>query len=373
MAFTVEALFWRAITAADFFNIERARKYAPAGGGGQSYISISFRGLSHAELGEFLGVTPPAEIRDTRPAVTLDSVGVVYDETLSSPLTFSARYRPPQADDRYRIARQNRQYQHRHPAWTAQFGFPQAPDYITASHDPRMPDLSLLKVFVAKLAGGDYVAGYFNTAVAPLALAHIQALDVLWQPYNETRSAGVIDLEGTSVTVDDLGREASPEGDLAETAPEVLEAVDETRIAAGKPPSGQGLRSSAEERLAIEKRAILVTTEYLKREGWAVADVGLYRPYDLHCVRKSAELRVEVKGTTGDGSAVLLTPGEVSHARDNSNTALMVVSGINLSTDDDGHVIAEGGQLQVLNPWVIDDHGTLKATGYEYTLSETQD
>jgi hypothetical protein len=50
MAQVVE-LLWRAVTAADFFNIERKREKGPTGGGGQTYISISFRGLTHTELG----------------------------------------------------------------------------------------------------------------------------------------------------------------------------------------------------------------------------------------------------------------------------------------------------------------------------------
>jgi hypothetical protein len=366
----VVKFFWRAITAADFFNIERKPKYAPAGGGGQTYISISFRGLTHVELGEFLDVTPPGLVATTRPAKTLKGVVVAYDTEVAADLTFRARYRPPQPDDRYYIATQNRQYpnQLRHPAWTAQYGFPRAHDEVSSSQDPRMPDLTYLKVWVARLDNGVYVAGYFNSGTVPPALWPLTALRLLFQPYDEGNSAGVIDLGDLGITLEALAGDANPDHELARESPEIVEALDATKRASGRRPSGQGLRASAEERQAIEKRAVELATAALKADKWMVENVGLYRPYDLHCTRKGQEKRVEVKGTTGDGSAVLLTPGEVVHARANANVALMVVSGIVLTVQDDNAIVASGGNLRVVDPWAIDDDGDLAPTGYGYRL-----
>src|ERR1700722_19344619 len=104
----VAELFWRAFTAADFFNIERGRAAGPTGGYGQLYISISFRGLTQLQLGAFLGRATPTEIETVRPAVTIEA-DVAYDRSIEAPLTFRSRYRPPQPDDRYYIANQNRQ------------------------------------------------------------------------------------------------------------------------------------------------------------------------------------------------------------------------------------------------------------------------
>lgn len=369
MAQVVE-LFWRATTAADFFNIERKRKYAPSGGGGQTYISISFRGLSYAGLGEFLGIVPPSSVGTTRPRRTLKDVAVAYDPNISADLTFRPRYQPPQLDDRYYIATQNRQYpnQLRHLAWTAQFGFPQAHDEVSSSQDPRMPDLTYLKVFVAKLDDGSYAAGYFNSGVVPEPLKDVPALRPLFEPYDEGNSAGVVDLSAAGITLDDLAGEPNPDQELAKESPEILEALDATKRASGRRASGQGLRASAPERQAVERRAVEVAAAALKGDKWKVEDVGLYRPYDLHCTRKALEKRVEVKGTTGDGSAILLTPGEVAHARDNKNVVLMVVSGIVLTKHDDGTVTAAGGELRVIDPWTIDDDGELTPTGYGYRL-----
>lgn len=366
----VVELFWRAITAADFFNIERKRKHAPTGGGGQTYISISFRGLTHSELGSFLGITPPGLVATTRPEKILRNVVAAYDLKVAADLTFRARYRPPRSDDRYYIATQNRQYpnQLRHPAWTAQYGFPEADDEVSSSQDPRMPDLTYLKVWVAKLADGTYAAGYFNSGTVPPALASVTAVRPLFEPYDEGNSAGVVDLGGKGITLAELAGDASPDQELAKESPEVLEALDATKRASGRRASGQGLRASAAERQAIERRSVEVATAALKADRWKVEDVGLYRPYDLHCTRKDAEKRVEVKGTTGDGSTVLLTPGEVAHARDNSNVALMIVSGIDITVHSDGTVAASGGDLTVVDPWTIDSDGELTPTGYGYRL-----
>ena len=44
--------FWRAVTNADFFNVERDQASGPTSGGGQLYFSISFGGdLDHADSG----------------------------------------------------------------------------------------------------------------------------------------------------------------------------------------------------------------------------------------------------------------------------------------------------------------------------------
>jgi hypothetical protein len=187
-------VFWRAVTAADFFNVERSRDAAPSGGGGQSYFSISFAGLTYEDLGRFLSLDDPTAVGSERPTVLLTDVAVVDDPGASAPLTFGARYRPPKRDDRYRIARQNRQFQERHPAWTAARGFPRAPDDVLSAHDPRMPDLSHLKLFLLRLADGTYRAGYTNSNALPASLTQFPQLAPLFAPYDRDESAGIIDL-----------------------------------------------------------------------------------------------------------------------------------------------------------------------------------
>jgi Domain of unknown function (DUF3883) len=141
---------------------------------------------------------------------------------------------------------------------------------------------------------------------------------------------------------------------------------DAIRLAAGKKPRGQGRRLDAAERQAIELRAMAVTRLHFETEGWDIEDVSSSRSYDFHGVRGADQLRIEVKGTTGDGTLVLLTPGEVRHARENApEMVLSVVAGIELQRWA-GELSAVGGELELVTPWDIDAHGELRPTGFEY-------
>ena len=129
----------------------------------------------------------------------------------------------------------------------------------------------------------------------------------------------------------------------------------------------QGFSSSSTNRKAIELAAMNHAKRHYRYEGWHVDDVSANHPYDLSCTNSSGtELHVEVKGTTGDGSSVLLTPNEVRHARQYPNVDLYVLSGLILQTDLLGNVDAVGGKQEIYSPWNIDS-GTLNAIGYEYS------
>jgi hypothetical protein len=99
---------------------------------------------------------------------------------------------------------------------------------------------------------------------------------------------------------------------------EVDEVREQIEEAAGKRKrrTGQGFRVSPELRKKIEDYAMKKAQEHYISHGWTVQDVSKPESYDLHCVKGNQELRVEVKGTTSDGREVLLTPNEVSHARE---------------------------------------------------------
>jgi len=360
----VNAIFWRAVTPADFFNIERSRNAAPASGGGQSYFSISFSGLTHEELGGFLDVEPPSRIESARPTVLLDQVAVINDPGVVAPLEFAPRYQNLDESDRYRISRQNRQYQARHPAWLPERGFPRAPDDVV-NGDPRMPDLTYLKIYVAKLSDGAFRAGFFNSPDPPAGFPERHGLERLFAPFDIHASAGVIELGAGAVDlatwVDSVSLET--EG----LPPELVEAIESTRVAAGKRPRGQGFRVDPKARRAVELRAMELAVERLGVDGWTVTDVSANRPYDLDCVRGAETLRVEVKGTTSGGASVLLTPGEVKHARERADVALIVVRDVALVIDEvSGDPVGVGGVVEVVDPWEIDAQGQLIATGYEY-------
>jgi Domain of unknown function (DUF3883) len=131
---------------------------------------------------------------------------------------------------------------------------------------------------------------------------------------------------------------------------------------------GQGRGLSAPQRRAVELRAMAEVSRRLTEEGWEVEDVSAEkRGYDLHVERDGVERHVEVKGTTGTGASVLLTPNEVRHCRDNpAHTVLAVVSGIMLSRRD-GSWTAEGGVLRSFDRWRLDE-GVLTPRSYEWVL-----
>lgn len=128
--------------------------------------------------------------------------------------------------------------------------------------------------------------------------------------------------------------------------------------------SGMAPRLTAAERRAVELRAMEVVTDLYRAEGYAVDDVSASEPWDLTARRGRQEWHVEVKGTTGDGRAVLITAGELRHARHVSRPALAIVSAIELVR---GRLPgARGGNLSVhLRPW--DTYkGLLTPTVYRY-------
>ena len=137
-----------------------------------------------------------------------------------------------------------------------------------------------------------------------------------------------------------------------------------------------GRRFTPEENTAIEQHAVLVTREHFKNElGYKTEDVGATLSYDVRATKGHEVVKIEVKGTTTDGAAVVLTRNEVNlHRRaaevrragqvEYSNNALAVVRNITLDRTGDGPV-ASGGKLELFMPWDIDEEG-LSAIAYDY-------
>ena len=85
---------------------------------------------------------------------------------------------------RYKISNQNRQGHgvDAPPSVDSRKRVPQAPDDILTLSDQRIPDISRLKVFVAKTANGDYYAGYTNSAAILPNWPTGQGLEILFEP-----------------------------------------------------------------------------------------------------------------------------------------------------------------------------------------------
>lgn len=134
---------------------------------------------------------------------------------------------------------------------------------------------------------------------------------------------------------------------------------------------GQGFGLSQAERKSVELRAMKIAIELYQSQGWDVIDMSKSRPYDLLAKRKGEQRFIEVKGTVGEGQTIVLTQGEVAHARLHANeSALVVVSRIALS-ECEGSDRASGGEITThADPWNI-DATLLEATEYRYTVCST--
>lgn len=155
-------------------------------------------------------------------------------------------------------------------------------------------------------------------------------------------------------------------GDSPEVADmeDILETISRPRT----PKKGVGPRLSAAERRVIEERAVQVVTEHFTSElGYAVQDVGKKQSYDLHATKGGGVVKVEVKGTTSNGSEIVLTRNEVElHKNDYPANALAIVRGIKLEKHKDTPLTAIGGELVLQMPWVVDDE-RLAPIAYRYS------
>jgi hypothetical protein len=151
------------------------------------------------------------------------------------------------------------------------------------------------------------------------------------------------------------------ESDDVKEARDRLEAIANPRRAIGQ---GRGL--SAEKRRAVELRAMAVVEGLLVEGDWDVDDVSAkYLGYDIRATRGSEERHVEVKGTTGHGDSVLLTKGEVRHANEHKELAVLAVVREIKLVRDGGSWSAAGGKCRILEPWRL-QAGVLEPVGYEW-------
>jgi hypothetical protein len=129
-------------------------------------------------------------------------------------------------------------------------------------------------------------------------------------------------------------------------------------IAAGA--GGQGFPSTTADRQAIERHAMRRAIIYFKRRYKSVEDVSSNRSYDLHCTGRGRHLRVEVKGTTTPGHAIIVTPREVELARRRPGVALYLLTMIKVHNGK-----ARGGKEIVVDRWTP-THNALEPISYFY-------
>ena len=164
-------------------------------------------------------------------------------------------------------------------------------------------------------------------------------------------------------TAQHQGRELSP-ADQTE-----LDILDIARPASNA-RSGQGFGLSANERKAVELRAMCIAEDWLKAQGYKVTNTAATKPYDFRASKGNVSLFVEVMGTTSDSAeAILMTHGEVAlHREHRGETALMIVTSIRLHKEK-GELTTFGGALEALIGWDIDDW-LLEPTAFRVSRDE---
>jgi hypothetical protein len=104
-----------------------------------------------------------------------------------------------------------------------------------------------------------------------------------------------------------------------EPAAEPESQPEELRLASGF--------GSYESNREIERAAVDYVSHWYTSQGWIVRSVEADKcGYDLHCTRSRSQLHVEVKGTSGNGEAIILTAGEFDRGFSDDYFVLAIVA-----------------------------------------------
>jgi MrcB-like, N-terminal domain/Domain of unknown function (DUF3883) len=129
--------------------------------------------------------------------------------------------------------------------------------------------------------------------------------------------------------------------------------------------TGQGLGLTPKERRLVEERAMEIASEWLDDNGFEWRDVHKNRSFDFLAHKDGTEYVVEVKGTTGSPSSIILTKNEVEvHRTKHPLNMLLLIHGIELTEDRQR---ASGGVVHCMHPWEIADT-QLQPMSYRYLL-----
>ena len=176
----IQNIWHRQITPGDFFNIERSAAAGPESGGGQLFIDIP--NAVREGLFTMLSLEAPDDVNGHWPLGVVNAK-VIGSPNVSSTLHFDLNRRN---DRRYRIRNQNRQSggSERHPAWTADNGFPRAPDDIETrlQAEPYIEDG--VHIFIVKALPGEYYAGFTRGTAKPATWPSGGGLEALFNPSN---------------------------------------------------------------------------------------------------------------------------------------------------------------------------------------------
>jgi hypothetical protein len=129
---------------------------------------------------------------------------------------------------------------------------------------------------------------------------------------------------------------------------------------------GQGF-ATEEIRGIIESYSMKRAKKYFRDAGYIVDDRSKFKPYDLCCQKSGEEYFVEVKGTQGNASEILLTNNEVHWAdAHNRRMVLFVVHSLEVKRVSN-ELDVSGGEIRIINQWKP-SHSNLFPIAFRYKL-----
>lgn len=126
---------------------------------------------------------------------------------------------------------------------------------------------------------------------------------------------------------------------------------------------GQWVVADPKKRKALEQYGVRRAMRYFARKGFKTKNVGATECFDVHCTKGARTVSVEVKATTTDGHAVMLTSNEVALG---GERALFVLHSVTMTNGK-----PRGGKHRVIHPWGI-QRKRLKPITYLYSLPSTK-
>ena len=133
-----------------------------------------------------------------------------------------------------------------------------------------------------------------------------------------------------------------------------------------------GFQPNPEIRRLVELHAMHCAQEKLSGMGFgAFNDTSAHECYDLTCEREGELYYVEVKGTQGAGTSVILTANEADHAMTYPHQSIAVIISHIEIVNGNGTRKASGGDPRVYLPWTLES-SSLTPLQYQWNTTKNQ-
>ena len=103
---------------------------------------------------------------------------------------------------------------------------------------------------------------------------------------------------------------------------------------------------------------------FFEDRGWQVEDTRTTKPFDAIASKGGLAFYLEAKGTESAGESVLVTRGEVEHARVHPGQCVIGIWSNMQFDDETGDVLPNAGDFRVL--WFEPDVNDLKVVTYQW-------